>query len=128
DGIDVYFENVGGKVAEAVLPLLNTYARVPVCGLAAQYNAVSAPEGIDRLPGFFGQVLVKSLTIRGFIQTEFVADTYADFERDMSAWVRDGAVRYREDLVEGIENAPSAFRGLLDGKNFGKLVVRVAEE
>lgn len=128
DGIDVYFENVGGKVADAVLPLLNTYARVPVCGLAAQYNATAAPEGIDRLPGFFGQVLVKSLTIRGFIQTEFVAEMQADFQQDMSAWVREGKVRYREDLVEGIENAPAAFRGLLDGKNFGKLVVRVAEE
>lgn len=128
DGIDVYFENVGGKVADAVLPLLNTYARVPVCGLAAQYNATSAPEGIDRLPGFFGQVLVKSLTIRGFIQTEFVRAMQEDFERDMTAWVRGGKVNYREDMVDGIENAPAAFIGLLQGKNFGKLVVRVAEE
>ncbi|QNG18061.1 NADP-dependent oxidoreductase [Rhodococcus triatomae] len=127
-GIDVYFENVGGPVAAAVLPLLNLYARIPVCGLVAQYNATSAPSGIDRLPGFMNRVLVKSLTVRGFIQSEFVPTMYRDFLTDMSGWIRDGAVRYREDVVDGLENAPTAFAGLLEGRNFGKLVVRVAEE
>ncbi|MFE7423291.1 NADP-dependent oxidoreductase [Rhodococcus sp. NPDC057529] len=128
DGIDVYFENVGGAVAAAVLPLLNLYARVPVCGLIAQYNDTEAPEGPDRLPGFFSRVLVKSLTIRGFIQSEFVSEMYADFQRDVSGWIREGRFAYREDVVDGLENAPAAFIGLLRGSNFGKLVVRVAEE
>ena len=128
DGIDVYFENVGGAVAAAVLPLLNLYARVPVCGLIAQYNDTEAPEGPDRLPGFFTRVLVKSLTIRGFIQREFVSEMYADFQRDVSGWIREGRFAYREDIVDGLENAPAAFIGLLRGSNFGKVVVRVAEE
>lgn len=128
DGIDVYFENVGGAVAAAVLPLLNLYARVPVCGLIAQYNDTETPEGPDRLPGFFTRVLVKSLTIRGFIQSEFVSEMYADFQRDVSGWIREGRFAYREDIVDGLENAPAAFIGLLRGSNFGKLVVRVAEE
>ncbi|QSE89177.1 NADP-dependent oxidoreductase [Rhodococcus pseudokoreensis] len=128
DGIDVYFENVGGAVAAAVLPLLNLYARVPVCGLIAQYNDTETPEGPDRLPGFFSRVLVKSLTIRGFIQSEFVSEMYADFQRDVSGWIREGRFAYREDVVDGLENAPAAFIGLLRGSNFGKLVVRVAEE
>jgi NADPH-dependent curcumin reductase CurA len=125
DGVDVYFENVGGHVTEAVVPLLNEFARVPVCGLVANYNAIQAPQGPDRLPGFLQQVLVKSLTVRGFIQREFAPDLYSDFLRDMSRWVLDGSVRYREDVVIGLEKAPEAFRGLLNGRNFGKLVVEV---
>ncbi len=127
DGVDVYFENVGGPVAEAVFRRLNKYARVPVCGLVAGYNATAAPEGPDRLPGFMGQVLTRSLTVRGFIQDEFTGSHTRDFLRDMPGWVRDGSVRYREDVVVGLENAPEAFRGLLRGANFGKLLVRVGE-
>ncbi|MEV0293707.1 NADP-dependent oxidoreductase [Nocardia sp. NPDC050710] len=125
DGIDIYFENVGGAVADAVYPLLNTYARVPVCGLIANYNAADVPEGPDRLPAFYSRILTKSVTVRGFIQSEFVKEMYKDFLRDMSGWIADGSVRYREDIVEGLENAPEAFIGLLEGRNFGKLVVRV---
>ncbi len=128
DGIDVYFENVGGPVADAVFPRLNTYARVPVCGLVAGYNATSAPEGPDRLPRFMSQVLTRSLTVRGFIQDEFTRSHGRDFLRDMAAWVRDGSVRYREDVVDGLENAPEAFRGMLRGANFGKLLVRVGDD
>ncbi|NUR05864.1 MAG: NADP-dependent oxidoreductase [Nocardioidaceae bacterium] len=128
DGVDVYFENVGGPVAREVLKRMNLYGRIPVCGLVADYNAGSAPEGVDRLPGFMRRVLTKSLTVRGFIQTEFVRSHYRDFLRDMSGWVADGSVRYREDVVDGLENAPEAFRGLLAGRNFGKLLVRVAPE
>lgn len=128
DGIDVYFENVGGPVADAVFRRLNTYARVPVCGLVANYNATKAPEGPDRLPGFMGQVLSRSLTIRGFIQSEFAQSHGADFRRDMTEWVRDGSVRYREDVVVGLENAPEAFRGMLRGANFGKLIVQVGDD
>jgi NADPH-dependent curcumin reductase CurA len=128
DGVDVYFENVGGPVADAVFRRLNKYARVPVCGLVANYNATSAPEGPDRLPGFMAQFLTKSLTVRGFIQDEFTKSHGRDFVRDMTAWVADGSVRYREDVVEGLENAPEAFRGMLRGKNFGKLLVQVGED
>ena len=129
DGIDVYFENVGGHGARReVFKRMNLYGRVPVCGLVADYNATSAPEGPDRLPGFMGLVLRQSLTVRGFIQGEFTTSHGRDFVRDMSGWVADGSVRYREDVVDGLENAPEAFRGLLAGRNFGKLVVQVSDE
>lgn len=128
DGIDVYFENVGGPVAREVFKRMNLYGRVPVCGLVANYNATSVPEGPDRLPGFMGLVLTKSLTIRGFIQNEFTTSHGRDFVKDMSAWVADGSVRYREDVVEGLETAPEAFRGLLTGRNFGKQLVRVSAD
>jgi NADPH-dependent curcumin reductase CurA len=128
DGIDVYFENVGGPVAREVFKRMNLYGRVPVCGLVANYNATSAPEGRDRLPGFMSLILTKSLTIRGFIQSEFTKSHGRDFVRDMSAWVADGSVRYREDVAEGLEAAPSAFRGLLTGRNFGKQLVRVSAD
>ena len=124
-GIDVYFENVGGKVFDAVLQLMNLYGRIPVCGLIADYNATGAPEGPDRRPALLRAILVKSLTVRGFIQWEF-QPKYRDFLAEMGAWVADGRVRYREDVVEGLEAAPEAFIGLLKGKNFGKLVVKVA--
>ncbi|RUZ75556.1 NADP-dependent oxidoreductase [Mesorhizobium sp. M7A.F.Ca.US.006.01.1.1] len=124
-GIDIYFENVGGPVWDAVFPLLNEFARVPVCGLIAQYNAI-ADAGIDRLPTLMQQVLHRSLSIRGFIQREFV-DQRPAFYREMAAWIASGRVRYREDIVDGIENASQAFLGLLEGRNFGKLIVRVAE-
>lgn len=124
DGIDVYFENVGGKVWDAVFPLLNGFARIPGCGLIAQYNASGDFEGPDRLPVLMRQVLTKSLLIRGFIQREFAAQR-PDFEREMAGWIASGAVRYKEDIVTGLENAPEAFMGLLEGRNFGKLVVKL---
>lgn len=128
DGIDVYFENVGGPVFAAVLPRLNQFARVPVCGLVANYNAVSAPESATSLAWFMSQVLTRSLTVHGFIQDEFTATHRADFVRDMGGWLRDGSVRYREDVVDGLERAPAAFRGLLRGENVGKLLVRVGDD
>ncbi|RVW02804.1 NADP-dependent oxidoreductase [Rhodococcus xishaensis] len=128
DGIDVYFENVGGPVTAAVLPLLNFFARIPVCGLVSQYNLVSAPEGPDRLPAFMGLVLTKSLTVRGFIQSEFIQELSGDFERDASKWLAEGRLKHREDVVDGLEKAPDAFIGMLHGKNFGKLVVQVGPE
>ena len=124
-GIDVYFENVGGAVWQAVLPLLNTYARVPVCGLISQYSAAGQAAGPNLLPATMREVLTKSLTLRGFINTEFVAEHYADFLKTVSAGIADGRIRYREDVTEGLENAPAAFMGLLQGKNFGKALVRV---
>jgi len=125
DGIDVYFENVGGHVFDAVRRRLNARARIPVCGLVANYNLTSQPEGPDELPGFLGQVLTRSLTVRGFIQDEFTHVLGRDFVRDMGGWIADGQVRYLEDVVDGLENAPSAFAGMLRGENFGKLIVKV---
>lgn len=123
-GIDVYFENVGGKVWQAVLPLLNPFSRVPVCGLIAHYNDVEVPPGPDGTPALFRAILTKRLTLRGFIVSDF-ADQAPAFHRDMSAWIASGQVKYKEDVTIGIENAPEAFIGLLKGKNFGKLVVKV---
>lgn len=124
-GIDVYFENVGGAVWDAVFPLLNSFARVPVCGLVSQYNG-AASDSADRLPVLMRQVLSRSLTIRGFIQTEFAAKR-PDFQREMGQWVAERKVRYREDVVDGLDAAPAAFAGLLEGKNFGKLLVKLAD-
>lgn len=126
-GIDVYFENVGGKVFDAVLPLLNTGARVPVCGLISQYNATSLPEGPDRMSMLMGTLLVKRIRMQGFIIFDDYAHRYDEFAQDMMKWLMDGRIQYREHLVEGLENAPEAFMGLLEGKNFGKLVVKTNE-
>ena len=123
-GIDVYFENVGGDVWQAVLPLLNTFARVPVCGLIALYSGGGQARNL--LPATMGAVLTKSLTLRGFINYEFAAEYYAEFLRTVSAALADGRVRYREDITDGLENAPAAFIGMLEGRNFGKALVRVA--
>ena len=124
-GIDVYFENVGGAIWQAVLPLLNNFARVPVCGLIAQYNGASGGDGTDRLPATMRQILSKSLTLRGFLNYEFAEQYYAEFLREVGAGIADGRIRYREDIVDGLEKAPEAFIGMLEGRNFGKVVVRV---
>lgn len=126
NGIDVYFENVGGAVFEAVFPLLNTFARVPVCGLIAQYNATEAPVP-KWAASMMRNVLTKRLTIRGFIFRDFAA-RQPDFLRDMSQWVREGKVKHREFITEGLDSAPAAFMGLLKGANFGKQLVRVGPD
>jgi NADPH-dependent curcumin reductase CurA len=128
NGIDVYYENVGGKVFRAVLPLLNAHARIPVCGLISQYNEAPRAEPADSVPGLMRQVLVKRLALRGFIISDGFAHRRPDFLDSMSGWLREGKIRYREDVVEGLENAPAAFLGLLAGRNFGKLVVRVSAD
>ena len=123
-GIDVYFENVGGAIWTAVAPLLNKFARVPLCGLVGQFGAGPAA-GPDRLPGMMREFLSKSITLRGFINYDF-NDLYPDFLREISVGLKSGEIRYREDIVDGLENAPQAFIGMLAGKNFGKLLIRVA--
>ena len=125
NGIDVYVENVGGAIWQAVLPWLNQGARVPVCGLIAQYNGVGQGDGTDGLPTTMHAILSKRLTLRGFIYTEFAAQHYAAFLREVGAGIADGRIRYREDIVDGLEQAPAAFLGMLEGRNFGKLIVRV---
>jgi NADPH-dependent curcumin reductase CurA len=127
DGIDLYFENVGGKVFDAVVPLLNDFARMPVCGRIANYNMTEPPPGPNEVPGLMGLVLVHRVMIRGFIVFDHVA-RQPDFIRDVGGWIRSGELTYREDVVEGIEHAVGAFRGLLRGENFGKLLVRVSDD
>lgn len=126
EGIDVYFENVGGAVLEAVLPQLNTYARIPVCGLAAQYNATELPAGPDRSPQLMQHILSRSLQLRGFIQIEFVDSMFEDFLTEMGAWVASGQITYLEDVTDGLENAPRAFVGMLRGENLGKTLIKVS--
>jgi NADPH-dependent curcumin reductase CurA len=125
DGIDVYFENVGGKVFDAVMKLVNDFARIPVCGRIAHYNQTKLPEGPDRLIPFMGQILIKRLMFRGFIQSDH-NELLPDFRRDMGQWLKEGKVKYQEDVVEGFEHTLDAFQGLLQGRNRGKLVVKVS--
>jgi len=126
-GIDVYFENVGGEVFEAVLPLLNIGARVPVVGLIAHYNDRTPPPGPNLLPSLMKSVLEKRVRVQGMVILDHYGDRFDAFRRDMGAWVAGGQVKLREDMVEGLENAPTAFMGMLEGRNFGKLVVHVAD-
>ena len=125
DGIDVYFENVGGSSWEAVMPLLNNFARVPVCGLIAHYNQTELPPGPDRMSVLQSMILVKRIKMQGFIVSD-QQHRIPDFVRDVSQWLSEGKIHYREDVVEGLENAPEAFLGLFRGANFGKLVVKVS--
>ena len=125
-GIDVYFENVGGAVFDAVLPRLNVGARIPLCGIIANYNNESLPPGPNRVPLLQSALLQKRILMQGFIILDHYATRLEAFRRDMGEWVAAGKVKMREDIVDGLENAPAAFTGLLAGKNFGKLVIRVA--
>lgn len=128
DGIDVYFENVGGKVFNAVLPLLNSKARIPLCGLISQYNATKLPDGPDRMSALMGTLLIKRAKMQGFIVFDDYGHRYGEFSEPMMKWLAEGKIKYKEHMVDGLENAVSSFIGLLEGKNFGKLVVRVGPE
>lgn len=127
-GIDVYYENVGGKVFDAVLPLLNTSARVPICGLVSGYNATGLPDGPDRLPLLMGTLLKKRIRMQGFIIAQDYGDRIGEFQEEMGRWLKEGKIHYREQVTDGLENAPQALIGLLEGKNFGKVVIRVAQD
>ena len=122
NGIDVYFDNVGGDVLAAALTLINLRARLPLCGLISQYSAIEPPAGPNLRP-----VLTNRALIQGFIVSDHM-DRLADFLDECTRWFRDGKLRYREDVVSGLERAPEAFIGLLRGQNFGKLLVKVGED
>jgi NADPH-dependent curcumin reductase CurA len=126
-GVDIYFENVGGAVFDAVRPLLNNFARIPVCGLIAHYNATEQPPGPNRVPQLMRDILVKRLSFQGFIVFDF-ASQFGQFLSDMSGWLRQGRMKYREDVTDGLENAPRELIGLLKGENFGKKIIRVSPE
>ncbi len=125
-GIDIYYENVGGKVFDAVLPLLNTQARVPVCGLVSGYNATDLPPGPDRLGLLMDTILKKRIRMQGVIINQDYGHRIEEFQQQMGQWVKEGNIHYREEVTDGLENAPDALIGLLEGKNFGKVVIRVA--
>lgn len=125
DGVDIYFENVGGKTLEAVLPLLNVGARIPVCGTIAWYSQTDTT-GPDRLPKAWRTILVKRLSINGFIIMDHF-DRFPAFLKEVGPYVRDGKVRYREDVAEGLAAAPEAFLSMLKGGNFGKQIVHIAD-
>lgn len=126
EGIDVYFESVGGKVFDAILPLMNTKGRIPVCGLIADYNRTDLPVGPDRLPQLQSAILRKRLRVQGFIINQDYGHRFDEFFRQMSHWVAEDRLKFREDIADGLDNAPETLIGLLEGKNFGKVVVRVA--
>ncbi len=112
---------------DAVLPLLNPAARIPVCGLIAHYNDTELPAGPDRLGLLTRTLLTKRIKMQGFIIFDDYGHRYGEFYNQMSTWLNEGKIIFREDIVDGLENAPQAFIGLLEGKNFGKLVIRVAK-
>ena len=120
DGIDVYWENVGGAVQKAVFPRLNDFARMVMCGMVAEYNDTKPAPG----PNLMACVR-KRLRIQGFIVSDSGWQRYGQFRAEMLGWMRDGRLKWREDVVDGLRAAPQAFIGLLKGANFGKLVVRV---
>jgi NADPH-dependent curcumin reductase CurA len=135
NGIDVYFENVGGEVLDAVLPRLNVNARIPVCGFIAHYNDRENGDGAsmapDRRAQLLATVLQKRVRMQGFVILDHFNDhggeRFAAFRREMGEWVAGGRVKLHEARIEGLENAPAAFTGLLDGRHLGKVVVRVAD-
>lgn len=121
NGIDIYFDNVGGRITDEVLKQINTRARIAVCGQISQYNEDKPEMG----PRWLGQLIVKQAKIEGFLVTQF-ADRYEEALKQLATWLRDGKIKYREDVVDGLENAPQAFIGMMQGKNIGKQLVKVA--
>lgn len=122
EGIDIYFENVGGETLDAALTLMNNYGRIPVCGLISMYNDWETPG-----PKMFRNILMKRLTVKGFLVSDYL-DRYAESLEALSEWMAEGKIQYKVDIVEGIENAPSAVNKLFTGENTGKLVIKVSDE
>jgi NADPH-dependent curcumin reductase len=122
DGADIYFENVGGNVFAAMLRVINRGARIPLCGMISEYNATADPVGPN-----LRMLLVQRAMIKGFIVSDHY-DRFPAFLKDVTPLVREGRIKYREDIVDGLEAAPSALLGLFEGKNFGKMLVRVAPD
>ena len=123
DGIDIYFENVGGAHLEAALSLMNMHGRIPLCGMIAHYNDVDPTPGPKNLSTAIG----KRLKLQGFIVTDY-ADRTDEFYADMRQWISEGKMHWEETIVEGLENAPQAFIGLFKGENMGKMIVKIGPE
>jgi NADPH-dependent curcumin reductase CurA len=120
NGIDVYYENVGGQHLEAALEHMNTYGRLVMCGMISQYNATRPPVG----PSNLGHMISKQLKMEGFIVARF-SNKMAQFQTDMGKWIAEGRIKWKETVLEGIDKAPEAFMGLFRGDNFGKMVVKL---
>ena len=118
-GIDVYFDNVGGDHLEAALRRMNTLGRIPVCGFISGYNSGHSP--VSNL----SNIIYSRVMLRGFVGTDFM-HLYGDFQRDMTAWLKAGQIKYQETILDGIANAPAAMIGLMEGRNSGKMLVRLA--
>lgn len=125
NGIDIYYENVGGKVFEAVWPLLNPASRIPICGLVSQYNETERAKGPDRLPNFISTILRKRIRMQGFIIFDDYASHYHEFNLQMSKWLKEGKINYKEHMVQGLDNTIDAFNAMLKGNNFGKTVIKL---
>jgi NADPH-dependent curcumin reductase CurA len=123
DGIDVYFDNVGGEILDAVLGLINVKARVVICGMISHYNDTKAVPG----PFNFRNILTQRARLEGFIILDYM-DRFQEAIEDLGKWLAEGKIQYRVDVVEGLENAPSAINKLFDGSNKGKLIVKVSDE
>lgn len=129
DGIDIYFENVGGKVFEAVAPLLARDARITLCGMISQYGNAPGVDARAQWQETGAPYFAKhNVQVHGLFVGNFVADYQAQFLSEMAGWISDGLVKYKEDLWPGLDNAPTAFRAMLDGGNFGKTIVGVGED
>ena len=123
NGIDVYFDNVGGALSDAVFTQINVGARIVVCGQIDQYNATRPPRG----PRLLWHLIVKRARAEGFLVFDF-AGRFPEAQRQMAQWIKEGAVKYHESIVDGLENASAAFIGLFHGQNLGKQLVRVARD
>jgi NADPH-dependent curcumin reductase CurA len=120
DGVDVYFDNVGGEILDTVLARINPFARIPLCGVISQYDSAGETYGVRRI----GHLLWNRATLQGFIISDHMP-YWPGALADLEGWVRDGSLKYRESVADGIENAPAAFVGLLAGRNFGKQLVKL---
>lgn len=120
NGIDIYFDNVGGAHLDAAIAVANTGARFVLCGMIGQYNAEQAPAG----PSNIYEVIVKRLNLTGLLVSDHV-DLFPDFMRDMAQWIGEGKIKWQETIVDGLDNAPRAFLGLFNGSNLGKMVVKI---
>ncbi len=126
-GVDVYFENVGGKVFEAVYPQMNNYSRLVLCGGISGYNAITPPEGPNKTHATMMGMIGRRMRASGFVIGDH-RDRFDEFQREVSGWLREGKITHREDIALGLENAVSAFQGLLTGRNFGKQLVQLSDD
>jgi len=121
-GVDIYFDNVGGAITDAVMMQINTFARLSICGQISQYNNAKPEMG----PRLLGMLIVARAKMQGFLITDYMVH-FGEALKEMSGWVREGKIKYREDIVEGFENLPKAFIGLFHGENIGKRIVKVVD-
>ena len=122
DGIDIYFDNVGGETLDAALTLMNKFGRIPVCGLISMYNDWSSTG-----PKMYRNILMKTLTVTGFLVSDY-AEQFGECLESLGKWITEGKIKYKVDVVEGIENAPTAVNKLFSGENNGKLVIQASKE